>query len=304
MKEKILITGGTGLVGEKLILLLLQKGYTVGVLTRGTSRKENEIQYYNWDIRQKSIDPDAFKDVTFIINLAGAGVADEKWTEKRKSVIMNSRTDSTRLLFDTVKELKVNLKGFISASAIGIYGNFEGSELKIETSPFGDDFLAQVVIAWEKEANQFNTLGIRTVLMRIGVVLDSSGGALEKIARPIRFGVGAPLGSGDQYMSWVHIDDLCNMFLWAIQNEAVEGSFNAVNPNPVTNKEFTKAVAKTLKKPLLLPNVPSFVLKLMLGEMSSIVLGGSVVSDQKLKNHGFKHQYEQLLPAIHNLLKD
>ncbi|MEL6557987.1 MAG: TIGR01777 family oxidoreductase [Bacteroidota bacterium] len=303
MKEKILITGGTGLVGEKLTPLLLQAGYAVGILTRGASRKENDIHYYNWDIRKGEIDPEAFQDVSYIINLVGAGVADEKWTEKRKSVIMDSRTESTGLLFDIIKERKIDLKGFISASAIGIYGNFEGADVKTESSQHGNDFLAEVVIAWEKEANKFNSLNIRTVLMRIGVVLDSAGGALEKIAQPIRYGVGAPLGSGDQFMSWVHIDDLCNMFLWAIQNDSVEGPFNAVNPHPVTNREFTKAVAKTLKKPLLLPNVPSFVLKLMLGEMSSIVLGGSVISDQKLKDHGFKHQYEQLIPALENLLK-
>lgn len=303
MKEKILITGGTGLVGEKLTPLLVNAGYSVGILTRGASRKENDIHFYNWDIRQKKIDPKAFEDAAYIINLVGAGVAEKKWTEKRKSVIMDSRTDSTRLLYDTVKELNIDLKGFISASAIGIYGNFEGADVKTENSPHGDDFLAEVVIAWEKEANQFQSLGIRTVLMRIGVVLANTGGALEKIAQPIRYGAGAPLGSGDQFMSWVHIDDLCNMFLWAIQNESVEGPYNAVNPNPVTNREFTKAVAKILKKPLLLPNVPSFVLKLMLGEMSSIVLGGSVISDQKLRDNGFTHQYEQLSPALEDLLK-
>lgn len=303
MKEKILITGGTGLVGKKLTRLLTQSGYSVGILTRGESRAENNIQYYNWDIKEKTIDKKAFENVSYIINLVGAGVADEKWTEKRKSVILKSRTESTKLLYDQVKANNIQLQGFVSASAIGIYGNFEGSELKTEESPKGDDFLAEVVKAWETEANQFISLGIRTALMRIGVVLASSGGALEKIAQPIRFGIGTPLGCGDQYMSWVHIDDLCNMFLWAIQNDQVQGSFNAVNPNPVTNKEFTKAVAKILKKPLWLPNVPSFVLKLMLGEMSSIVLGGSRISHQKLKDHGFSHQYDQLSHALESLLK-
>jgi len=302
MKEKVLISGGTGLVGKKLTTLLLDAGYEIGILTRGKSKKEGAISYFHWNIADREIDNDAFKNVSYIVNLAGAGVAEQKWTDKRKAAIMDSRKNSTVLLFEKVKLNNIKLKAFISASAVGIYGNFAGDELKTETSPEADDFLAKVVVEWERAAKKFESLDIRTVYLRIGVVLDDEGGALEKIAKPIRYLAGAPLGSGDQYMSWVHNDDLCRMFQWAIENDKVSGIFNAVNPDPVSNAVFTKSVAKIIKKPLWLPNVPSFVLKLMLGEMSSIVLGGVRVSSKKLTEYGFSHQYDNLEEALGNLM--
>ncbi len=303
MQEKVIITGGTGLVGKHLTAFLQAEGYEIGILTRGKTRYENGLQYYHWDIKNKLIDEQALVNTTYIINLVGAGVAEEKWTDKRKKEILDSRTHSTNLLYNKVKEGNISLKGFICASAIGIYGNFSGDTLKTEDSVKGTDFLAKVVIDWEKAAKQFETLDVRTVLMRIGIVLESNGGALAKIAQPIKLGAGAPLGTGKQYMSWVHMDDLVRMFSWAISNKKAKGPYNAVNPNPVTNKEFTKLTAKALRKPLFLPNVPAFMLKLMLGEMSSIVLGGINVSPKKMMDEGFKHQYLELSNALENLLK-
>ena len=303
MTEKVLITGGTGLVGKRLTALLTDAGYQVGVLTRGASREKGSVSYYNWDVTAGTIDENALSDVSYIINLVGAGVADSKWTDERKKVIIESRTHSTKLLYDKIKDQDIPLKAFISASAIGLYGNFEGSDWKTEASPIANDFLAEVVRVWEEAANQFQSLNIRTVLMRIGIVLDTNGGALQKIAQPIKMYAGAPLGSGEQYMSWVHNEDLCRMFLWAIQNNEVAGPYNAVNPHPVTNAAFTKTTARILGKPLLLPNVPSFVLKLTLGEMASIVLGGSRVSCEKIINEGFTHEFQNLEDALKDLYK-
>ena len=217
MKEKVLITGGTGLVGQRLTSLLKEAGFEVGILTRGASTQKDDIHYYNWDVRAGTLDEQALTDVSYIINLVGAGVAESKWTDARKKVIIESRTHSTALLYDQVKARNIPLKAFISASAIGLYGNYEGSEWKTEESPIADDFLAEVVRVWEEAAVRFESLNIRTVLMRIGIVLDPSGGALQKIAQPIKLNAGAPLGSGDQYMSWIHNEDLCRMLLWAIQ---------------------------------------------------------------------------------------
>ena len=302
MKEKVLITGGTGLVGNRLTAMLLEAGFDVGILTRGATREKDNVQYYHWDVAKQFIDENALSNVSYIINLVGANVAEGRWTDARKKVIIESRTETTGLLFREVQSRGVKLKAFLSASAIGIYGNDEGDHVKTETSSHGDDFLAEVVKVWEKAAEQFNDIDVRTVLLRIGIVLDPNGGALAKIAQPIKLNAGAPLGSGKQYMSWVHNEDLCRVIMWAMQNEEAKGPYNVVNPNPVTNASFTKSVAKILKKPLWLPNVPGFTLKLMLGEMASIVLGGIKVSCEKLISEGFTYKYQHLEDALEDLL--
>ncbi len=302
MGEKILITGGTGMVGQKISGLLSENGYEVYSLSR--SNKPSDKQCYYWDPKNDEIEPAAFDQLDHIIHLAGAGVADKRWSSARKQIIHSSRVDTAELLYRKVKEHKVPLKSYITASGIGIYGNYCGETLKDEKSPHGTDFLAGVVEDWEKAGDLFQNDGIRTVKMRIGVVLSNQGGALVKIAQPIRWLVGAPLGSGDQFMSWVHVDDLARMFLLAIQNQHMNGPYNAVNPNPVTNKEMTKIIARTLKKPLWLPNVPSWVLKLALGEMASIVLGGAVVSGARIESEGFKPKFTEAQSAISDLLSD
>ncbi len=300
MSTKVLISGGSGLIGSHLTNLLTNSGYEVRHLSRSVSGSES-VKTYKWDIRKMEVDPAAL-DVDYIIHLAGAGVADRKWTESRKKEILDSRVNSTQLLFENIKENKIDLKGFISASAIGIYGLDTGRKLVDEDSPQATDFLAQVVKEWEQEVDRFSEIDIPVSKIRIGVVLANEGGALPKMKKPIEFGVGAPLGSGEQYMSWIHFQDLCKIFQWVLSEGKWE-VFNAVAPNPVTNKELTKAIAKVLKKPLFLPNVSSFVLKGMLGEMAGIVLGGNNVSSNKLVDSGFNFEFQDLESALRDLLK-
>ncbi|MGB3779065.1 MAG: TIGR01777 family oxidoreductase [Tunicatimonas sp.] len=304
MNNHVLITGGSGLVGSRLTELLLAKGYTVSHLSRSPAKPSSSIPTYQWDIKQQSIDPQALADADYVIHLAGAGVADQRWTDERKQAILNSRTESTKLLRDAIAQAGPStIKAFVSASAIGIYGADTGDVLLTEESPAADDFLADVVVQWEAAVDTVKELGVRTVKCRIGIVLSPDGGALPPIAQTVRWGVGAPLGSGEQYLSWIHIDDLCRLFIHALENEAVAGAYNAVGPQPVTNQQLTQAVARVMHRPLWMPKVPGFVLKLALGELASAVLGGNRVSDQKIKDAGFRPKFNQLDLALADLLK-
>lgn len=297
MKTKILITGGTGLVGSRLSDRLTEKGYEVWHL----SRKENlEAKYpaYRWDVTAGFIDERALK-ADHIIHLAGESVASGRWTASRKKKIYDSRIESTNLIARHINEGKLQVKSFIAASAIGIYGSFAGSEVKSEESQSADDFLAQVVKDWEKAAD--NVTKIPVAKIRIGVVLSDMEGALPKLLQPIKLGVGAPLGTGKQYMSWIHIDDLVGIFIHALENR-LTGVYNAVAPSPETNADFTRQVAKAVKRPLWLPNVPAFVMKAMLGEMSEIVLGGCKASSQKIEESGYVFDHPNLDQALKNLV--
>jgi len=300
MSSKILITGGTGLVGKHLTKLLQEDGYSVSWLSRKKSTT-SEVPTFQWDLESKFIEPEAL-EVDHIIHLAGAGVADQRWTDSRKKLIYDSRIQSTQLLFEKVKEHDVSLKSFITASAIGGYGLDTGEKLMDEDSPFAKDFLAKVVEDWESTADEFLQLDTPVIKLRIGIVLDTDEGALPKISKPIKLGAGAPLGTGDQYMSWVHVHDLARIFQWSLSQTSSQ-VYNAVAPHPVDNRHMTKAIAKVLRKPLLLPPVPGFVLKLMLGEMSGIVLGGNNVSSKKLVQAGFNFEFQDLTEALQNLLK-
>lgn len=304
MTQTILITGGTGLLGSRLTELLQKKGHAVTYLSRNPG-KTDEITAFQWDVHNQTIDAKAFDGVNTIIHLAGAGIADKKWDKQRKKEILESRTHSTRLLNESLKKEKHQVKTFVSASAIGYYGYDSGGVVKKEDSRFGDDFLATVTKNWEAEVDQLaaDHPDIRVVKLRIGIVLSEKGGALKEIAKPVKWGVGAPLASGQQYMSWVHIDDLCGQFIFAAENDQVKGTYNAVAPNPVTNKELTKYIAKALHKPLWLPNVPAFVLKLVLGEMASMIIGGSKVSCEKIEQAGYTFKFTSAEQAVNDLLK-
>ncbi|QMW02883.1 TIGR01777 family oxidoreductase [Spirosoma foliorum] len=302
MNETVLITGGTGSIGRRLTQLLQQKGYQVSLLSR-SPKTIPEVRVYLWDVKKGQIDPQAITTADHIIHLAGEGIADERWTDERKDEILNSRTQSTELLAQTLEETDHHVKSFIGASAIGYYGADTGDRPLTETSVGGTDFMAQVVRAWERSEDQIAALGIRTVKMRTGIVLTMTGGALPKLVQPVRLGAGAPIGSGQQYMSWIHFDDLCQMYIQALADDSWRGAYNAVAPNPVTNETLTKAIAQVLHRPTILPNIPAFAIKLLYGEMAIVVTGGNYVLNKRIAEETtFAYQYTDLTKALEDLL--
>ncbi|MDO9595464.1 MAG: TIGR01777 family oxidoreductase [Lutibacter sp.] len=291
----ILVTGGTGFIGRALCDLLRTKGHTVLILSRTKTDKPNT---FYWNLAERYIDPAAIINTDYIIHLAGEGIADKRWTAQRKKDLINSRVETANLLFEKVKELNPNLKGFIAASGIGYYGATTSEKIYEENDAVGEDFISEICKVWEKASLQFDAINIRTVIFRTGVVLAKEGGALEKLSQPIKLGVGAPIGSGEQYIPWIHLNDLCNMYVEAIENREFKGIYNAVAPEHVTNKSLTKMIAKNLKKPLWLPNIPAFVMKLILGKMAVIILEGSRVSSEKIMATGFKFKFPTLNEAL------
>lgn len=299
MSKKILITGPSGLIGTRLTELLLQKGYQVWHLSR---TKKKGIPSFTWDVEKGIMDTKALEGVDAIVHLAGAGVADKRWTESRKKEILESRTKSSALLYKTLAGANHSVKSVISASAIGYYGFGFGEEVFKEDSRSGNDYLAQVTKQWEESVDTISSLNLRVVKLRIGIVLSNKGGALVEMARPIRWGIGAALGNGKQYLSWIHLDDVCAMFIKAVEDETMQGAYNAVSGDWVTNKALTQRIAKVLKKPLLLPNVPAFVMKILIGEMAVIVINGSKISADKIKETGFAFRYSNLEKALESLI--
>jgi uncharacterized protein (TIGR01777 family) len=295
--SKILITGASGLVGSRLTEMLEAAGHQVVHL--GRTKKTGARPVFTWDIEKGVIDQEAFIGVDAIIHLAGAGVADKPWTPKRKLEILESRTKSTALLAKYLKH-QPQIKVVVSASAVGYYGFGLSDHEFTEASNPGNDFLAQVVRAWEQEVSSIENK--RIVKLRIGFVLSEKGGALKEMAKPIKMFVGAPLGTGKQLIGWIHIDDLCRMFIKAIEDESMQGVYNATGPYSVTNKELTRQIAKALHRPLLLPPVPSFVLQMLLGEMANMVLYGLNVSSAKIQKAGFTFSFPTLEVAIADLL--
>ena len=289
--KNILITGGSGLVGRRITLLLESKGYTVAWL----SRKPQQQTYFLWDVEKKELDPQALEWADAVVHLAGEGVAEKRWTADRKKRILESRTQSTQLLYTAIQQAEKKPNTFISASAVGYYGFNTGTNLMEETSPSGDDFLAEVVLAWEKEVKKIEQLSVRCILLRVGIVLDANGGALGEILKPP---VAAPLGSGDQWMSWIHIEDLARMFVFALEKTTLQGIYNAVGPHPATNQKLTKEAAAAKGKPYIGLGVPGFALKLVLGEMAAMVLGGNRVSSQKIQKAGFEFEFPELKGAL------
>lgn len=297
MAQNILVTGGTGLVGSLLTRQLQQQGHSVSLL--GRSKKTNSpYPNYKWDYANDYLEEGALDGVDTIVHLAGAGVAEQKWTKDRKTVIFESRTQTSHLLYKKLKEGNHSVKTIVAASAIGLYGSDTGNAIVKESSPVGNDFLAHVVDAWELATRKYQEFGIRVVQLRIGVVLSHEGGALTELLKPP---VAAGLGKGNQYMSWIHIDDLVQMIVCSMEDESFEGPYNAVAPRPVSNKELTKAAAKAFRKPFMPINVPSLMLKVMLGEMAVIVLGGSRVSSEKIQKAGFEFKFSKIEDAVQDL---
>lgn len=299
MSKNILITGATGLVGQKLVPALLAKGHQVAVL----SRKKVAIQGVNvflWDVHKQTIDLAAFKGIDTVIHLAGEGIADKKWTAARKKQIVDSRVLSGNLLYKAIQETGTQVHTFISASAVGLYGN-RADELLTETSKPGTDFLADCCLAWENTADKGIAMAIRVVKIRIGLILTKAGGVLPQLEKPIKLFVGAPLGTGKQWMPWIHLNDIVGIFCKAVDDETFTGAYNACAPNPVTNTMFTKTLAKAISRPVWPVHVPSFMLKLILGEMSILPLMSNRTSAQKLIAAGYVFSYPTLSEALTEL---
>ena len=299
----ILITGATGLVGQELVSLLLQNGHIVHYLSTSKKKLVFNTNYkgFYWNPKTAEIDIASLTDVEVIVHLAGANVA-KKWTKSYKEEIIESRILSTRLLFQTLQKTPNRVKQIVSASAIGIYPDsltniYHETDLDVDVS-----FLGNVVKLWENEVSQFEKLEIVVSKIRIGIVFAKNGGALQEMAKPIRYGVGAAFGSGEQYQSWIHIQDLVAVFYHVIENE-LPGIYNGVSPYPVSNAELTKAIAKTLEKPLFLPNVPKFVMKIILGVMHEILFSSQHVSCRKLLDENFQFKFASLDKALNDLLK-
>lgn len=295
--QNILITGGSGLVGQRITALLEKKGYEVAWLSRSA---QSGRKSFIWNVEKQEIESQAVEWAQAVIHLAGAGVAEKRWTPERKKLILESRTQSTQLLFAALEKAENRPNTFISASAVGFYGFNTGTALVDETSPAGSDFLAEVVKAWENETKKMESLDIRTVLLRIGIVLDSEGGALGEMLKPP---VAAPLGSGDQWMSWIHIEDLARMFVYALEKTTLQGVYNAVGPNPATNQQLTQEAANAKGKTYVGIGVPGFVLKMVLGEMAAMVLGGNRVSCQKIQKTGFQFEFYELSAALKDIFR-
>ena len=300
MKMNILITGGTGLIGKPLAQLLKSKGHRLFLLSRSAKKVENYDVVMKWDVKKQTIDWHTEEKINAVIHLAGAGIADERWTESRKKIIIDSRVKSGELLKKQFAELGYEPEIVVGASAIGYYGSVTHETMMTENDKPYPDFLGETCQKWE-DASESIAPSARMVKIRIGIVLAKDGGALPKMAQAAQYYVGAPLGSGTQHLPWIHINDLCHIFEYAIQNQALSGAYNAVAVTHCTNREFTKILCEALHKPMLPLPVPSFVIKLLFGEMATIVLNGCPVDNQKIKHAGFQFQTTDLSIAIKSL---
>lgn len=300
---KILITGATGLVGNELTALLLKNGHSVNCLTtsRGKIVADHDYYCYHWDPQKGQIDENCLINVDAIIHLAGATIS-KRWTESYKKEILKSRTASAELLFQTLKKYPHQVKQFISASAIGIYPESHDVVYDENTTQTGTGFLADVVKEWEASADKFRQLGLKVAKIRTGLVLSEKGGALPQMAKPIRFGLGANMGDGKQIQSWIHLTDLARLYVLVAENQ-LEGVFNGVAPNPVSYGTLTKSLAQKLQRPLFLPGIPKFLMRLVLGEMADLLFSSKNVSPRKATEKGFTYVFPTLGDALSAIYK-
>lgn len=305
---KVLLTGGSGFIGSNITRSLLENGYDeVRILTRSLEGKKStqKVKYYEWDLERAHLDMAALMGVDAIINLAGENISDGRWSDEKKEKIYNSRVDATTLLFDKLKQLKQRglplPKKVISTSAIGIYGNRGEEELDVtsETSPLqGDeDFLACVCRAWEEAAHKISTLDIDVKIIRVGIVLSSEGGSLARMLPAFNLGFAGRIGDGHQYMSWIHVQDLCDLYRFLLEHETEHTIVNGVAPNPIENAHFANTLGKVLNRPTFIP-LPKIAAEIIFGEMSHILLDGQKVSCQKNRECGFEYSFKYLEAAL------
>lgn len=297
----VLIGGGSGLVGSRLSQLLSEKGFQVGHLSR-TPKKNATYASYHWDAQKGEIDQAAVEGADYIINLAGAGIADRPWSEKRKKLIISSRVNTTLLLRDAIQQATNPPKAFISSSATGYYGS-RADQIMTEKDQAGTGFLSDSCIAWENAAHEVANTGIPTKIIRTGVVLSTRGGALPKMTMPIQFFAGVYFADGQQWMPWIHIDDLCRIFIHVLENKELSGIFNGVAPNPVQNKTLIKQTAAVKDKPVIMLPAPAFALKLILGEMSHVLLDSTRASSKSIEAAGFHFNFPDLAKALADLFR-
>jgi uncharacterized protein len=304
--ETVIITGGTGLIGRSLSIFLASNGFKVIILSRNPGkyrRTSPNISFAAWNVDEQSVNEEAFQQAKYIIHLAGAGVADKPWTDTRKKEIVESRTGSSALLIKAMKSISNNIASVVSASAIGWYNqNLPGPATETDSPDSG--FLGETCKAWEKSIQPVTDLGKRLVILRTGIVLSNDGGAFPEFLKPIKYGIAGILGSGKQIISWIHIEDICRIYMEAMTNTEWSGVYNAVAPNPVNNRTFTLELAKKMKGSFFVPMpVPNFILRLMLGERSEEVLKSSNISANKLKQQGFQFIYPTIDAAFRDLIQ-
>lgn len=298
--KKILISGATGLVGKKIARKLYERGYQVEILVR--SKPENsDFRSYIWDYKNGFLEEGALDNTYIFIHLAGASIS-KRWTESYKKEVYSSRIDSAQFIYEEMQKRKIYPEAVISSSAVGIYGQTTSQQIFTEDDQPANDFLGEVCKDWEEKAFQFHKLGSRVVCIRTSTVLSEKDGALEVLKKPIELNVGAVLGNGEQYFPWVHIDDLVNIYFKAVEDVSMTGAYNASAPDYITNETLTKKIASHLGKKIWLPNIPKFIIKTALGEMSVLALEGSRISSKKIENAGFKFQYNNLDMALSDVI--
>jgi uncharacterized protein (TIGR01777 family) len=303
MKKNVLISGGSGFIGKNLTNLLIANGYSVSILSRSDRQNTADVSFFKWDIAKQFIEEEAVKKADYIVHLAGENIAEKPWTAKRKEEILQSREQSIQLIYDVLKKNNKKLDAFVSASGVGIYGAINGQTICTENTAPENDFLGSTCQKWEAAAGTIGDLNIRVVKIRTGLVLGKEDGFLKKLTPIFKLRLGSALGSGKQYMPWIHVDDLCAIYLEAINNSNMTGAYNAAIFDNTTNSVFSETLAKVYGYSIWLPNVPAFLIKMALGEMALLILKGRRVSSQKIEQTGFKFQFTNLEQALRNCLE-
>lgn len=299
--KKVLISG-TGTIAKALAHHLDKKGYRVNFLSTSKSYY-GKFPCFHWDISKGTIDPAAFADVEHIIHLAGAGIADKKWSTERKALLESSRVDGAKLILSYLKKLNIGIKTFVSASGSNYYGTVTRTDSFREEEEAGNDFIGQLCECWERAAFDFNEIGARVAVLRTGIVLSTQGGALPRLTKIAKWFLAAPIGSGKQIMPWIHIEDLCAMYAHVIENKDCSGPYNAASTEKVCNRYFTRCVAKIAKRPVWPIGVPAFLLKLLYGEMAGLLLYGTHLENKRIVSSGFSFRYTKLLDAIEDVIQ-